>query len=247
MIRTVLFIVAAVLFIFLSLFFVLLPYYILRLAMLRNAADWWIKRSATFYGRALILGTGAKVEVQGLEQVPRETRHICVVSNHQSLFDIPLLVGYLPVMLGFIAKKELGRIPVLNLWMKALGSVLIDRRNRRSAIQAIKTGVQRIQDGRPLGVFPEGTRSRSGKMGRFKPGSLKLALRANAVIVPVTIEGTHRIFEGAGGIHPAKIVITVHAPVVTEGMPEEDQKKLADSLEATIREGMQGENATESV
>ncbi len=244
MIRTVLFIAAAVLFIFLSLFFVLLPYYIFRLAMLRKAADWWMKQSATVYGRALVLGTGAKVEVNGLEYFPRNNRHLCVVANHQSLFDIPLLVGYLPALLGFIAKKELGRVPVLNLWMKALGSVLIDRRNRRSAIEAIKTGVQRIQNGRPLAVFPEGTRSRSGEMGRFKPGSLKLALRANAVIVPVTIEGSHRIFEGAGGIHPSKIAITVHEPVATEGMSEEEQKKLTDSLEATIRSGMQREHET---
>jgi 1-acyl-sn-glycerol-3-phosphate acyltransferase len=238
MIRTALVALAAGLLILSSLVTTLIPFHVLKLVGLKAAAYGLLRCMARFHGWSIVKMTGARVEVHGLERFPRDAQRLCVVSNHQSLFDIPLLVGYLPVKLGFIAKKELGRIPVLNMWMPALGSVLINRRNRRSAIEAIGAGVRRIKEGTPLAVFPEGTRSRSGGMGRFKPGSLKLALRADAVIVPVTIDGTYAIFEGAGGIHSADIKLTVHDPVPTEGMPEEAQKRLADNLEATVRSAL---------
>jgi 1-acyl-sn-glycerol-3-phosphate acyltransferase len=238
MIRTVLFAVVAGLMILISLVTVLLPYYLLRLLGLRKTAHGWLERAASAHGRALVTWTGSKVEVRGIERFPRDAERVCIVANHQSLFDIPLLEGFLPGMIGFVAKKELSRMGVLNLWMIELGSVLINRRNRRSAIEAISKGVERIRQGIPMAVFPEGTRSRSGAMGRFKPGSLKLALRAQAVVVPVTIDGTHHIFEGAGGIHPARITLTVHDPVHAEDMPEEEQKRLAEVLEETVKSAL---------
>jgi 1-acyl-sn-glycerol-3-phosphate acyltransferase len=239
MIRTVLFAAFAGIIILFSLFIVLIPYGVLQLLGMKSAAAKLLGWGAVLYGKALITWSGSRVEVRGLERFPRNAQRLCVVANHQSLFDIPLLAGYLPVKMGFIAKKELSRIPVLNLWLIALGSVLIDRRRRRSAIEAITRGVERIRAGVPLALFPEGTRSRGVTMGRFKPGSLKLALRAEAVIVPVTIDGTYLMYEGHGKIRPASITLTVHDPVATENMPEESQKRLADQLEETVRGGLQ--------
>jgi 1-acyl-sn-glycerol-3-phosphate acyltransferase len=214
----------------------LLPYYLMKWLGLRRAAGAFIRLTARWMGWLVMKGTGARVTVKGRENLPRQSEGLCFVSNHQGIFDIPLVVGYIPVLMGFIAKIELKKIPFLNTWLWALGCILLNRKSPRSAIIAIRDGVERIKGGQSLCIFPEGTRSRSNRMGHFKPGSLKLAFRSHAVIVPLTIKNSYKVFEERGRIRPADVFLYIHPPLKTEGLSDQDQKELSEFIRAAIEE-----------
>jgi len=212
----------------------LLPYFILRVAGLKSMALKFIKYASMAMGRMVIVATGTKVEIHGQENLPQNRQRICLVANHQGLFDIPLIAGYIPVSAGFIAKKELAWIPFLNFWVFSVGSVLINRKSRHSAVRAIGAGVERIKGGQPICIFPEGTRSRSMQMGTFKAGSLKLALRSKATIIPITIRNSFSMYEGPGYMQPTTVSLYIHPPIETEQLDEESQKSLASHLQGII-------------
>lgn len=188
---------------------------------------------ATMYARFILLCGGTRVSVSGRENIPSQ-EGICIVSNHQGYMDIFVLAGYTGKTIGFIAKYELTKIPVLYEWMKHLRCVFINRQSLRDSFKAIQTGIKQLRDGYNMAIFPEGTRSRSSKMRPFKKGSLKLATKAKAPILPVTIQNSFQIFEERNLLRPAKVYITYHPVVTTAGMDEEQQSKLVDSLWNTI-------------
>lgn len=212
----------------------LLPYFLLRLVGLKAVALKFMKYASMAMGRMVIIATGTKVELHGKENLPQNHQRICLVANHQGLFDIPLIAGYIPVSAGFIAKKELAWIPFLNFWVFSVGSVLINRKSRHSAVRAISAGVERIKGGQPICIFPEGTRSRSMQMGTFKAGSLKLALRSKATIIPITIRNSFSMYEGPGYMQPTTVSLYIHPPIETEQLDNERQKNLAQHLQEVI-------------
>jgi len=232
--RTVLYATYFVILLLLSQIVMLLPYFLLRLIGLKKLSRRFLTRIARLMGRLTIGGIGAPVSVSGLDNLPGDTKRICIVANHQSLFDIPLVAGYVPLLSGFIAKAELKKIPFLNFWLFAMDSVLLNRKSPHSAIKAINNGVEQIKEGRPVCIFPEGTRSRSPRMGTFKQGSLKLALRSKAVIVPLTIQNSYKLYEGTGRIRIAPVSLTIHPPVHTADLDQEEKKKLSDQLQTII-------------
>ena len=234
MVRTVLYAVYFGLVLLLSQVFMILPNYILRLLGMKRASRAFMRISARVMARTVVWGLPAKISVEGLEHVPRNAPRLCIVSNHQSLFDIPIVVANIPILMGFIAKAELKKVPFLNFWLYAMGSIMLNRKSPHSAIKAINDGVERIKNGQPICIFPEGTRSRSPEMGTFKPGSLKLAFRSKAVILPVTIRNSYQLLEGTGKIRPARIYVTVHPPISTAELDSASQKKLAERLQTVI-------------
>jgi 1-acyl-sn-glycerol-3-phosphate acyltransferase len=188
---------------------------------------------ARIWSRHFLWLVGAKVSVSGSENVPRDDR-VCFIANHQSGFDILLILAYSGKGPGFIAKKELLYAPFLNLWMVLMRCVFIERRNVRKSLLAIEKGVESLRDGNPMAIFPEGTRSRDGKMGDFKPGSLKLATRAEAVVVPVTLSGTAGLYEKTGFFSSGSVIMTIHPPIPTEGLSREEGKALSQRVRAVI-------------
>ena len=185
-----------------------------------------------------VKATGSNVIVEGLENLPTENRKLCFVSNHQSYFDILIIRGYIPILVGFLAKKELSRIPMLNGWMREMNCVFLERSSPRAAVKAIEKGVKSIQAGNAIVLFPEGTRSKSRKMGPFKSGSLKLAVRAGATIVPVTLNDSFRIYEEAGRVRKANVKLIIHKPVDVTKEENKDSKALSDRLWAIINGGL---------
>ena len=148
--------------------------------------------------------------MSGLENLPA-AGGVLFVANHQGAFDIPLLLGYVPGLKGFVSKKENCRLPIVGTWMKLLRCIFIDRKDLRQSARAIARGIRDLQAGRSLVIFPEGTRSKSGVMKRFKEGSFKLATRSGAAIVPLTIDGSYRLLEGnRGRITPGKVRLHIH-------------------------------------
>ncbi|MBN1648383.1 MAG: 1-acyl-sn-glycerol-3-phosphate acyltransferase [Spirochaetales bacterium] len=234
MIRTILFILYIIPLFLITL--VTFPFYaLLRLCRAKKAAKKFINATSAFMGCMLVIGTGSRVSVTGKENLPAsDDIPICVISNHQSFFDIPLLTWKIPFPVGFVAKRSLGQIPVLNLWLWALHCVMIDRKSPRSSVRAIEKAVDSIKAGYAMLIFPEGTRSRGKPQREFKKGSFKLPLRAGALIVPVTVDGVYNLFEYHGGIRPGKISMHIHKPIDVAALSDKEKDGLAERLQKLI-------------
>jgi len=193
---------------------------------------------ATFsWAHILFFLAGRKIVVKGREKIPAHNR-ICFIGNHQSYADIPVIMGYLGKRVGFIAKKELSRVPILNVWIRAVHCVFIDRGQGRQALKMIEKGMEQITRGYPLVLFPEGTRAKDGRMKPFKAGGVQMAVRQEITIVPVTIDGMFHIYEEKKRVVPGTTVITIHDPIDTTGMTREELKELTPRLEAIVQSAL---------
>ena len=236
MIQLVLAAIYIILHFIVSLIIGVLPAKLLSLIGLKKAGETWLRLNGSALSRGIVVSLGGKVIVKGLENIPAEDRKICFVSNHQSYIDIPMIVTYIPVLLGFVAKIELTKVPVLNSWMKALGCVFIDRSSARSSIKAIFDGVKVIKGGHPLVIFPEGTRSKGDHFGEFKAGSMKLATRAKATIIPITIHDSYKVMEQRKGMKLiTPVTLTIHEPIHTAQMDDEELKDIPDKVFGIIQ------------
>lgn len=165
------------------------------------------------------------VTIKGKENIPE--RACCFIGNHTSILDIPLLMDSAGRAMGFIAKKEMLKTPVIGYWMQQYHCVPLDRENARSAIKVIQQGAENIKNGYSMCIFPEGTRSKDGKLQEFKKGSLKLATKAKAPIVPVAIDRAYRAFEIDRKFKSIDITITFCEPIYTENLTRDEEKELA--------------------
>lgn len=220
----------------LSLFVAIIPAAVMRLFKANKAADAWTRINGTLIATIVMWVLNTRMHVDGLENIPRDGIPVCFVSNHQSLLDITAVVSALHIWAGFIAKKELSRVPLVNSWIESINCVYIDRKSPRSSIEAILRGVDNIRKGIPMFVFPEGTRSKDGRLGEFKSGSFKLATRAKAVVVPISICGTRRAFEAKQSIRPINIWISVGTPIVTAALTEEEIRNLPETVYKSIEQ-----------
>ncbi|MBP0724087.1 1-acyl-sn-glycerol-3-phosphate acyltransferase [Bacillus sp. RG28] len=199
-----------------------------------NERDKFIHQVPDYFGKMMIGVTGSKVEVIGLENIPKD-QAVLFVSNHQSNFDIPLLMGYLNKPMGFISKVELSKIPIVRQWMENMNCVFMDREDRRQSLLAIKDGITKLQNGHSLVIFPEGTRSKGDKMGEFKSGSFHLALKSGVPIVPLRINGTYNILESNGNrIKPANISLEAFPPVNPAELGLTDPKAISSYVQQII-------------
>jgi len=223
----------------LSMFVAILPSALMRLCRKGELSDRWMRINAIALSKIIMFSLWTKIEVVGKDSIPNDGRKLCFVANHQSMLDIPAVVGALHIWAGFVTKKELQRVPILNSWINAIHCVYIDRKSPRSSIEAILKAVDNIRSGIPMFIFPEGTRSKTGKVGEFKTGSLKLATRAKATIVPITIDGTRSSLEGRKGFGVKRIRLTVSPPVDTSDLNEKGLKSLSVEIHESIRTPLQ--------
>ena len=192
--------------------------------------DW----TQSTWARRLTKVAGTPVTLVGFERVP-QGRPVVYVSNHQSWFDILALAGTVPGTLRFVAKKEMARIPLLGQAMKAAGHIYIDRQNRAQAIEAYEEVAAWIRDGLSTVVFPEGTRSRTGRLLPFKKGPFVLALAAQVPVVPVYVSNTFQILPKAHLLlRPQLITIYFDDPIPTAGMTYDDREELLRRSHAAI-------------
>lgn len=160
---------------------------------------------------------------------------VLFVVNHQSNLDIPVCMAYLPYPAPFIAKIELAKIPMMSYWMKQMHCLFMDRKNMRQSLKVILEGIEMLKNGQSLVIFPEGTRAKNGEMLEFKPGSLKLAVKANVPIVPVTIKNTYKMFEENNRIKKADVSITFHEAIATTGLSREEINNLHNTVRDIIK------------
>lgn len=212
-------------------------YYILGLFKNKYSQFAYACKIAKKWSRGIFKITGSTIEIVGKENIPTNET-LVIVSNHQSNFDIPVLLGYIDVPFGFVAKKELSKIPIFSTWMKYFKCVFINRGNPKKSLEAIYKAIKNINDGYSQLIFPEGTRSKSNKIGQFKPGSFKIATKTGATILPVTINNTYKIFEKDNKIQKTNVKLVIHKPIKTSELDEEAKKGLASYVQNIIQNGL---------
>ena len=195
----------------------------------------YILNATSDWGKNVCRSLGIEIEAEGLENLP-EKGPVVYVSNHQSYADIGVACAMLDkFQFGFIAKNSLEKIPMYGKAIMDIRSIMIEREDPRESLKAIKAGVELIENGFSLYIFPEGTRSRCHEMAEFKKGSLKLATKPGVPVVPITIDGTYKVFEEKGVISPARVRFIVHPPIETAGMERKEANNLAETVEAIVR------------
>jgi len=182
-----------------------------------------IDRLFVEWGHYLLGVFKVDLRVSGREHLPagRDVPRV-YLCNHNSWLDIPAMTAGTGEGVGFVAKKELGRIPLLAFWMRAVGCVFIDRADSGGARRALEAAARTLGD-RPLVVFPEGTRSKTGKRLPLKMGGMRMALLAGARIIPVHINNSraaYEAFDPAGPI-PLPVDLRFFPPLETKGLPDE--------------------------
>jgi 1-acyl-sn-glycerol-3-phosphate acyltransferase len=194
----------------------------------------------------ILATTGVAVEFTGVDALtPRQT--YIFVSNHQSIYDIPILFSTLPYQVRIIAKKSLGRFPFLGWHLRRTGHLLVDRRSPDPRA-ILRQWMELVSKGLSLAVFPEGTRSLDGRVGRFKAGSFLLAIQAGLPIVPVAISGSrHVMLKGRLMTKPGNVRLVVQPPIETAGRYEPTvvgAKRLAGEVRAQIIAMVEGQAAS---
>ena len=182
---------------------------------------------------------GVKVTVRGKERI-RPGYNYVFVSNHQGNFDAPVLMHVIARDCRAIVKQEMMRIPVLSLLMKLVGFVPIERSRPARAHKSLEYGTRLLKQGRPFIAFPEGTRSRDGRLGPFKKGVFVMALKAGTPVAPVTIRGSHKIQPpGTYAIRPGTVEVIFHEPIPTDRMTRQDADCLMERTRCVIASGLE--------
>jgi 1-acyl-sn-glycerol-3-phosphate acyltransferase len=191
---------------------------------------------ARIWARSILIFSRVHVSVKGLSHIEPDKSYI-YMANHQSNFDIPVLLGYLPVQFRWLAKAELFKIPVFGRAMLGAGYVKIDRFNRESAFESISEAAQKMKKGVSVMIFPEGTRSKDGNIRPFKKGGFVMAVDSGVPIVPVIIRGTWPIMAKSSlRINRGDVEMEITAPIDTSGYSRESKGELMDAVRTVIRQ-----------
>jgi 1-acyl-sn-glycerol-3-phosphate acyltransferase len=184
--------------------------------------------------------SGIRLELHGREKIPHG-RAAIYMPNHQSNCDPPAVISILPAVL-VMAKQEFFRVPVLGNAMIRRGFIPIDRKNREGAIAAIEKAVVSMQAGNSFLAFPEGTRSSDGRLQTFKKGLFMMAIKAGALIVPISVSGARKIMpKGQFAIHPGSVRITFHDPISAADYELDHRRDLIERTRQAILQGLDPE------
>lgn len=195
-------------------------------------AERYAFKTAQNISKYVLRVTKTRMIVSGAENIPKEN---CVfIANHQAIFDGFVLLAYIDKPFGFVAKKEIKKIPLISDWLEAIGSIYINRQSPRESIKTIQEGTEKIKSGYSMMIFPEGTRSLESKMNSFKKGSMKLAIKSRACIVPITIDGSYNILEVGTKVMGNKINMVIHKPIYVDLLSKEQQQGLAEYVQDII-------------
>lgn len=202
-------------------------------------------RCARAWAWLILKTTGVRVRVTGLEHVD-PARSYVVAANHQSIYDIPIIFTTLPLQLRIVAKESLGRIPFLGWHLQRTGHLLVDRTNPGAGI--LKRMANLVAAARSLIVFPEGTRSVDGSVGRFKGGIFLLAIDSTLPVLPVSIARSRFVMtKGRLMVRAQEVTLTIHGPIATTGIAREQARALADEVREVIRRGVDEPSPTEAL
>lgn len=171
----------------------------------REAANYKLLRLLI---RMVISTTGMKISIEGKENIKKDTNYL-IIGNHKSDLDSLILIWLFEEPLIFIGKEELKKTPFISTWFKEIGCLFIERDNIRQSAKVILEGVEILKGGKSIVIFPEGKRIMEDRLGEFKNGSFKLAIKSKAAVLPVAIVDSYKAFEESKRIKSANIKINV--------------------------------------
>ena len=183
-----------------------------------------------------------RVQIEGREHIPAQPS--IFMSNHVSNLDPPIMLPFLPFRTAFFIKRSLLKIPVVGYGMRLAGFIPVDRDGRlESARESVQAANKVLESGVNISTFPEGTRSRNGKLLPFKKGPFYLAIECGVPVVPVTITGTHYLMpKGRFAIKPGLATVTFHTPI--EPADFGSRECLMEKVRAVIDSGLPEECRT---
>lgn len=180
------------------------------------------------------------VEIKGADLIDPNTSYV-IVANHQSLIDILILYGYLDLEIKWVMKQEIRAVPVLGIACELMGHIYIDRSNTNSALNSINKAKEKITDGMSVIFFPEGTRSRTGKLKRFKKGAFRFAQELQLEILPVAIHGSGKILPSDSiNLTPGRATLEFCKPITTSGIEPREITKLSNQAFDSINHALHG-------
>ena len=230
-----------------SLFFILFFPVCLLLLLLRK----WNRRLASRISQFLVRGAfkacmwpgGMRYTILGTENVPKDTP-VLYAANHRGILDAA--IGYIavPNLTGFVAKKEIRKVPFLNLWMYNVNCLFLDRSDIKAGLKVILTCIDYIKDGYSIFIAPEGTRSHEKDPLPFKDGSLKPAQKTGCPIIPVAITGTDDLFENhKPWLRKTKVILEFGKPIYLNELDPEIQKHPGAYVREKVIELLAGHDA----
>jgi 1-acyl-sn-glycerol-3-phosphate acyltransferase len=189
-------------------------------------------RCAQWWGRAILWTTGVRVTQQGAP-LPSPGSSVIFVANHSSFYDIPVIFATLPHQLRLMAKKTLSRVPFIGWHLSLSGHLLVDRQNPGASI--FKRMQRLTTQNASLLVFPEGSRTRDGRVKKFKGGIFLLAIETGWPIVPLSIVGIRGVMPANRLMTcPGDVALVVHEAIPTAGLSRRDARGLAERVREVV-------------
>ena len=191
--------------------------------------------------RFILWVAGVKLTVIGEENVPTDVP-VLYIGNHRSFFDVPLTYPRCPIRTGYIAKKEMEKVPLLSTWMKRLHCLFLDRNDLKQGLKTILTAIEKVKSGISICIFPEGTRNNGEELSMlpFRDGALKIAEKTGCAIIPISMNNTADIFEAHfPRVKKVHVVIEYGKPIYPKELDKETRKHLGiychDLIQDTIK------------
>ncbi len=227
---------------FLYLIFTIPVFFVYKLISRKNPmkGDYLALRNVQGGFKALLFITGVKITVIGEENIPDEP--VLFIGNHRSQFDILLTYSRCKRLTGYVAKKELEKMPLLNSRMRSLHCLFLDRSNPREGLKTIVEAINHIKRGISICIFPEGTRNcgEEGTLMEFKEGSFKIADKTGCPIIPMSLTNTAAMFENQfPKIRPVHVIIEYGTPIYPNELDKETRKHLGAYCSNIIEETLQ--------
>ena len=189
--------------------------------------------------KAVLWVGGVKVTFIGEENVPKDTP-VLYIGNHRSFFDVPLSYPRCPIRTGYVAKKEMEKVPLLSTWMKRLHCLFLDRKDIKQGLKTILEAIEKVKSGISICIFPEGTRNKNEselELLPFHEGSFKIATKAKCPIIPIAISNSANIWEAHfPKVKPTHVIVEYGKPIYVDELEKEDKKNLGAYTQNVILE-----------
>ena len=189
--------------------------------------------------KAVLWVGGVKVTFIGEENVPKDTP-VLYIGNHRSFFDVPLTYPRCPIRTGYVAKKEMEKVPLLSTWMKRLHCLFLDRKDIKQGLKTILEAIEKVKSGISICIFPEGTRNKNEselELLPFHEGSFKISTKAKCPIIPIAISNSANIWEAHfPKVKPTHVIVEYGKPIYVDELEKEDKKHLGSYTQNVILE-----------
>lgn len=180
-----------------------------------------------YWSKLFCLFSLCPVKIKGREKLDKKQSYI-FVANHQGIYDIFLIYGFLHKPIKWVMKKSLEKIPFVGYACKKAGFIFVDNSSPKAALKTIEEAEARLKNGASIAIFPEGSRTRTGKLGSFKKGAYQMAMDLNLPIVPISINGSYEVMPiDSYFLRPHKMELIIHDPIPTNEVKRENMREMA--------------------